>query len=83
MAKKKISNNKTGWLCSGYGVAPNGEKCKGCIDCKFGKGVMTMAEIERDINSRVVRVGKGDTLETILGKIEKKRSAKPKSKKRK
>lgn len=21
-------------LCSGYGVFPNGEKCKGCADCR-------------------------------------------------
>jgi hypothetical protein len=34
---KKISNNKGGRLCSGYGVFTDGTKCKGCKDCKFGK----------------------------------------------
>lgn len=21
------------WLCSGFGIFPNGEKCEGCSDC--------------------------------------------------
>ena len=37
MAKKKISNNKGGGICSGWRVFPDGTKCKGCIDCDFGK----------------------------------------------
>lgn len=71
-ATKKKSNNKPHWLCSGYGVAPNGEKCKGCIDCGFGKEVMSMQQIKKFIGARTVRVGKGDNLETVFKKIGKK-----------
>lgn len=66
---KKISNNKSGWICSGYGVAPSGEKCKGCIDCGFGKKVMSMQQVKKNISSRTVRVSKGDNLDTVLKKI--------------
>ena len=67
--KKKISNNKGGWLCSGYGVFPDGSKCKGCIDCCFGKGVMTMMEIKKSIKSSSVTVKKGDNGDDILKKL--------------
>lgn len=67
--KKKISNNKPHWLCSGYGVAPNGEKCKGCMDCGFGKQVMTMKEIEKSISSRCITIKKGDNGDDILAKL--------------
>lgn len=38
MKKKKINPfdlivEPTKWLCSGWGVFPNGEKCTGCKDC--------------------------------------------------
>ena len=32
---KSASNGGTKPLCSGYGVFPNGIKCKGCEDCKY------------------------------------------------
>ena len=67
--KNKKSNNKGGWLCSGYGVFPDGSKCKGCMDCGFGKQVMTMKEIEKSISSRVITIKKGDNGDDILAKL--------------
>ncbi len=32
-AIKKASDGKDKRLCSGYGVFPDGNKCKGCSDC--------------------------------------------------
>jgi len=45
---KKISNNVGGWLCSGYKIFPDGSKCKGCIDCEFGKIKKSMQEVFND-----------------------------------
>lgn len=42
MGRKKISNNKGGGICSGWRVFPDGSKCKGCIDCDFGKKSRTI-----------------------------------------
>lgn len=70
---KKTSNNKGGWHCSGYGVFPGGQKCKGCTDCDFGNEVMTMDEIKADINSRTVRVTKNMDLKKVITGIVNKR----------
>ena len=29
-----LPKNRDEWCCSGFGVFPDGGKCKGCIDCK-------------------------------------------------
>lgn len=79
--QRKISNNKPSWICSGYGVAPSGEKCKGCIDCNWGKGVKSMAQIKHEISSRVVRVNKNDTGDDILGRLFNQMAGKTKKKK--
>jgi hypothetical protein len=42
MSKKKVK-----WLCSGWGVFPDGTKCKGCDDCNGTKIPKTKKEIER------------------------------------
>jgi hypothetical protein len=44
-SKKITSKNKNGSLCSGYRVFPDGKKCKGCIDCDFGKDKATVKEV--------------------------------------
>ena len=33
-AIKSVADNSVEKLCSGYGVFPNGEPCKGCADCE-------------------------------------------------
>ena len=30
---KDKAGPKGGWLCSGFGVHPDGTKCPGCLDC--------------------------------------------------
>ena len=37
-AIENISDKSTNKLCSGYGVFPGGEKCKGCGDCNKKEG---------------------------------------------
>lgn len=52
MPKKKIYTTDKGWRCSGYGVFPDGKKCKGCSDCegKFLKRGITNKEIYEVFN---------------------------------
>jgi hypothetical protein len=44
-ASRLKSRNKEGWLCSGYRVFPDGSKCKGCIDCNFGKDKTSVKKV--------------------------------------
>jgi hypothetical protein len=46
MAKKKKFTTDNGSRCSGYGVYPDGKKCKGCSDCE-GKPVSRKQLLER------------------------------------
>lgn len=57
---KKISNNKGGRLCSGYGVFTDGTECKGCKDCKFGKKKLKkkMPELTQKDIMKVIKPGK-------------------------
>lgn len=41
---QRDSYNEDGSLCSGYKVFPGGVKCKGCIDCDFGKSTDTIEQ---------------------------------------
>lgn len=47
MAKKKKYTTDNGSRCSGYGVYPDGRKCKGCSDCqgKFIKKPITTGQV--------------------------------------
>lgn len=75
MATKKHTTDN-GSRCSGYGVYPNGRKCKGCSDCE-GKKVSTKLAVKRfNDNHSVVIVGKNFDLKKHL-------KTKPKTKKRK
>ena len=75
MAKKKMkaktkkkgwkSNNEDGSLCSGYGVFPDGSKCKGCIDCG-GKKVGMKGII--DVFHRNHFIGTIKQAQKLLGK---------------
>lgn len=58
MIMAKDSNNKGGFRCSGYGVFPDGKKCKGCSDCGFGKKVKSVGQIKRDLNKKLIWVKK-------------------------
>lgn len=50
--KTKKYTTDNGSRCSGYGVYPDGKKCKGCSDCngKFLKRDITNAEIHKQFN---------------------------------
>jgi len=48
MAKKKHYTDN-GSLCSGYGVYPDGRKCKGCSDCE-GNAPKTMRGLLKVFN---------------------------------
>lgn len=56
MKKNSKSKNPDGSLCSGYGVFPDGEKCKGCIDCNFKPVSFKQAIKAFNRNHAVIRV---------------------------
>lgn len=52
---KVISNNKGGWLCSGYKVFQDGSKCLGCVDCDFGKLTKSIQQVFND-NHTILKI---------------------------
>lgn len=69
-----MKRNKECSLCSGYGVFPDGSKCKGCSDCegRFLKKGATPKQLREifDQNHAVIHVSKNTTGEEILCAIE-------------
>jgi hypothetical protein len=55
--KKNYSNNPGNSLCSGFKVFPDGKRCKGCIDCNFGKDKRSIRKVFNDTHT-MVTIGK-------------------------
>lgn len=53
MSRKKKYTTDNGSRCSGYGVYPDGAKCKGCSDCKgrFLKKAASAKQLRTIFNS--------------------------------
>ena len=68
--KKFTTDN--GSRCSGYGVYPDGRKCKGCSDCngKFLKRSITTKEIHQVFNKThlIATVGKHTDVRKLIQK---------------
>ena len=56
--KNKNTGKHTGSRCSGYGVFPDGTKCKGCSDCNGKK--LTAKGLERQVkkNTSLIKIKK-------------------------